>query len=50
VILIVDPNLGLNRGQFFAPPGIGWTDGEIRPWIVTEFKKRKILMVLMIFV
>ena len=37
----VDPNLGLNRGQFFAPPGIGWTDGELRPWIVTEFKKEK---------
>ena len=35
----VDPNLGLNRGQFFAPPGIGWTDGEIRPWLVTEFKR-----------
>ena len=37
----VDPNLGLNRGQFFAPPGIGWTDGEIRPWLVTEFKKER---------
>ncbi len=37
----VDPNLGLNRGQFFAPPGIGWTDGELRPWIVSEFKKEK---------
>jgi hypothetical protein len=37
----VNPNLGLNRGQFFAPPGIGWTDGEIRPWIVDEFKKEK---------
>lgn len=37
----VDPNLGLNRGQFFAPPGIGWTDGELRPWIVNEFKKEK---------
>lgn len=35
----VNPNLGLNRGQFFAPPGIGWTDGEIRPWLVDEFKK-----------
>lgn len=35
----VDPNLGLNRGQFFAPPGIGWTDGELRPWVVEEFKK-----------
>lgn len=37
----MNPNLGQNRGQFFAPPGIGWTDGEIRPWIVTEFKKEK---------
>lgn len=37
----VDPNLGLNRGQFFAPPGIGWTDGELRPWIIDEFKKEK---------
>ena len=37
----VDPNMGLNRGQFFAPPGIGWTDGELRPWLVTEFKKEK---------
>jgi hypothetical protein len=36
-----NPNLGLNRGQFFAPPGIGWTDGELRPWLVTEFKKEK---------
>lgn len=37
----VNPNLGLNRGQFFAPPGIGWTDGELRPWLVSEFKKEK---------
>lgn len=37
----VDPNLGLNRGQFFAPPGIGWTDGELRSWLVDEFKKEK---------
>lgn len=37
----VDPNLGQNRGQFFAPPGIGWTDGELRPWLVTEFKKER---------
>lgn len=36
-----DPNLGLNRGQFFAPPGIGWNDGELRPWLVTELKKEK---------
>ncbi|MEL7586251.1 MAG: RagB/SusD family nutrient uptake outer membrane protein [Prolixibacteraceae bacterium] len=37
----IDPNLGLNRGQFFAPPGIGWTDGEVRPWLVNEFKKER---------
>lgn len=37
----VDPNLGLNRGQFFAPPGIGWTDGELRPWLVTAFKQEQ---------
>lgn len=37
----VDPNLGLNRGQFFAPPGIGWTDGELRPSLVNEFKQEK---------
>lgn len=37
----VDPNLGQNRGQFFAPPGVGWTDGELRPWLVDEFKKEK---------
>lgn len=37
----VDPNLGLNRGQFFAPPDIGWTDGELRPWLVTEFKRER---------
>ena len=35
----IDPNLGLNRGQFFAPPGIGWTDGEANSWIVDEYKK-----------
>lgn len=37
----VDPNLGQHRGQFFAPPGIGWNDAEMRPWIVDEFKKEK---------
>lgn len=37
----VDPNLGQNRGKFFAPPSIGWTDGELRPWLVDEFKKEK---------
>lgn len=39
--LDVGPNLGLNRGQFFAPPGIGWTDGELRPWLVDAFKQEK---------
>lgn len=37
----VNPLLGLNRGQFFGPPGKGWTDGELRPWLVDEFKKEK---------
>lgn len=37
----INPNMGLNRGQFFAPPSIGWTDGELRPWLVTEFKKER---------
>lgn len=37
----VNPNLGLHRGQFFAPPGIGWNDGELRPWLVTELKREK---------
>lgn len=37
----VDPNLGQHRGKFFAPPGIGWTDGELCPWIINEFKQEK---------
>ncbi|PRY97332.1 RagB/SusD family nutrient uptake outer membrane protein [Marinilabilia salmonicolor] len=37
----IDPNLGLNRGQFFAPPGIGWTDGEVRPWLVAEYRNEQ---------
>lgn len=37
----VNPNMGLHRAQFFAPPGIGWNDAELRPWIVDEFKKEK---------
>jgi len=37
----VDPNLGCNRGQFFGPPGVGWTDGEARSWLVGEYKKEK---------
>lgn len=35
-----DPNanMGTHRPQFFAPNGIGWADGEARPWIVDAFK------------
>lgn len=40
-VFAVDPNLGLHRGQFFAPPGVGWNDGEMRAWMVTEFKKER---------
>jgi hypothetical protein len=28
---------GFERPQFFGPPGIGWTDGRARPWLLTEF-------------
>ncbi|AFL85802.1 RagB/SusD family protein [Belliella baltica DSM 15883] len=30
--------MSTNRPQFFAPNGIGWSDGEARPWIVDAFK------------
>ncbi len=38
-----DPNqnMGTNRPQFFAPRGIGWSDGQARYWMVDEFKKEK---------
>lgn len=36
-----DPDLGSQFGQFFGPPGIGWTDGEMRPWLVDEYHKEK---------
>lgn len=32
-------DMGTNRPQFFAPRGIGWSDGQARYWIVEEFKK-----------
>ncbi|GEP97062.1 RagB/SusD family nutrient uptake outer membrane protein [Chitinophaga cymbidii] len=32
-------NMGSNRSQFFAPRGIGWSDGQARNWIIGEFKK-----------
>lgn len=34
-------NVGSNRAQFFAPGGIGWSDGESRRWLVDEYKKEK---------
>jgi len=29
------------RSQFFAPRGIGWSDGQARFWLVDAFKKEK---------
>nr|WP_199075581.1 RagB/SusD family nutrient uptake outer membrane protein [Pedobacter sp. ASV19] len=34
-------NMGSNRSQFFAPRSIGWSDGQARYWMVSEFKKEK---------
>jgi len=34
-------NMGTNRAQFFAPRGIGWSDGQARTWIINEFKSEK---------
>lgn len=34
-------NMGSNRSQFFAPRGIGWSDGQARNWIIAEFKKER---------
>lgn len=31
---------GNERAQFFGPPGIGFTDVEIRPWLFQEFSDR----------
>jgi starch-binding outer membrane protein, SusD/RagB family len=31
--------LGNSRSQFFAPKGIGWSDGQPRPWLVEEYKR-----------
>lgn len=31
--------MSTNRPQFFAPRGIGWSDGQARIWILDEFKK-----------
>lgn len=34
-------NMGSNRSQFFAPRSIGWSDGQARYWMVSEFKKER---------
>ena len=34
-------NMGNNRGQFFAPRGIGWSDGQARTWIIDAFKSER---------
>lgn len=34
-------NMGTNRPQFFAPRSIGWSDGQVRFWVVDEFKKER---------
>lgn len=37
----VNQTMSTNRPQFFAPRGIGWSDGQARYWVVDEFKKEK---------
>jgi len=32
---------GFQRTQFYAPGGIGWSDGKARRWLVDEFLKEK---------
>lgn len=36
-----DAAVSNNRQQFFAPRGIGWSDGQARYWLVDAFKKEK---------
>lgn len=31
--------LGFERTQFFAPPGIGWADGQARRWLIEQYKE-----------
>ena len=33
---------GFERPQFFGPPGIGWTDGRARPWLVDEISEKTV--------
>lgn len=34
-------NYGTSIAQFFAPPGIGFTDAEARTWMIAEFLKER---------
>ena len=38
---VADHSLGNNRAQFFAPRGIGWSDGQCRRWVAEEFNKER---------
>lgn len=38
---VPNQNVGSNRAQFFAPRGIGWSDGQPRRWLVDEYKKEQ---------
>lgn len=31
---------GFERAQFFGPPGIGWTDGRARAWLLDEISEK----------
>ena len=33
---------GFERPQFFGPPGIGWTDGRARPWLLNEISEKTV--------
>ncbi len=33
---------GFERAQFFGPPGIGWTDGRARPWLLNEISEKTV--------
>lgn len=36
---IPNMNVGNSRAMFLSMKDHGWTDGEVRPWLVTEYKK-----------
>lgn len=33
---------GFERPQFFGPPGIGWTDGRARAWLLDEISEKTV--------